>query len=79
MTNEHIRKMLLDKGCSNLHDFGYNDAAPTNITKVYVFRKMFDRMLEDNKGTMTAQVDAVIESLRNEIKAQDDKESEVQS
>ena len=62
-----IRTKLLEAGVKNLKEFGYPDVTTANILTEYIYAKFFERMLDDNLGKSTKQVDSVITALKNEV------------
>ena len=69
MTNEQIKDKLLTAGVKNLKEFGYPDVSKENILTDMIYAGFFKSMLDDNKGKVGTQVDAVIDELLSIVKS----------
>lgn len=63
LTDDKIEDMLLDAGIKNLNDFGYTDVNKETIITDMVYSAFFKKMLQENKGQSTDQIDNVIDGL----------------
>ena len=70
LSKQQVRDHFLKMGVKNLKEFGYPSVTTENILTEYIFRKMFQGMLEDESNiTSSKTVESVRLELIAEIKA----------
>jgi hypothetical protein len=60
--NQTAKTLIIQKGVSNLKEFGYENVDINNIFTDAIYSQMFKRILENNKGEDN-RIDTIIDEI----------------